>query len=132
MQCMQTEWNKAIRKTLQLPYRTHRNILPLLVRMKTFSEQHRARVSKFVNAFQNSDNKQVRFLGLRARFYTFGALGRNYVRLQKKLPEQVLPTDLLAKSQMINELVDVRDNMKNINVLQRKDVVSMIDYLCTM
>ena len=26
---MQTEWNKAVRKILRLPYETHRNLLPL-------------------------------------------------------------------------------------------------------
>ena len=76
--CMQTEWNKAVRRVLKLPYDTHRNLLPLVIESKSFSDQHRSRVGKFLGSFQTSKNKHVNFLGMRARVCTYGSLGRNY------------------------------------------------------
>ena len=58
---MNTEWNKAVRRTLRVPYTTHTNLLPLLVKGKPFMTQHFSRVSKFVQSFVRSNNTSVVF-----------------------------------------------------------------------
>ena len=55
---MQTEWNKAVRKILRLPYETHRNLLPLVINSKSFVDQHLSRVKKFANSFITSQNEK--------------------------------------------------------------------------
>ena len=130
-QCMQTEWNKAVRRVLKIPYDTHRNLLPLLIDSKPFSDQHRSRVSKFLGSFQTSKNKHVNFLGMRARFCTYGSLGRNYVRLMDEVAKTDPCAELLAKSQMIKDLIDVRDGISVVHGLSYDEVTDMVDYLCT-
>ena len=130
-QCMQTEWNKAVRKIMRLPYDTHRNLLPLVLNSKPFSEQHRSRVQKFLGSFQKSENKHVKFLGMRARICTYGSLGRNYVRLLDQMSKTESCAGLLATSQMIKELIDVRDRLTVIQGISNDETSEMIDYLCT-
>ena len=129
--CMQTEWNKAVRRVLKLPYDTHRNLLPLVINSKSFSGQHRSRVGKFLDSFQTSKNKHVNFLGMRACVCTYGSLGRNYVRLLNNEAQSNPCAELLAKSQMIKELVDVRDKLSCVDGMSFDEVSDMIDYLCT-
>ena len=129
--CMQTEWNKAVRRVLKLPYDTHRNVLPLIINSKSFSEQHRSRVSKFLGSFQTSKNKHVNFLGMRARVCTYGSLGRNYVRLMNEVAHTDPSAELLARSQMIKDLIDVRDGISFVNGLSYDEVNDMVNYLCT-
>ena len=120
-----------VRRVLKLPYDTHRNVLPLIINSKSFSEQHRSRVSKFLGSFQTSKNKHVNFLGMRARVCTYGSLGRNYVRLMNEVAHTDPSTELLARSQMIKDLIDVRDGISFVNGLSYDEVNDMVDYLCT-
>ena len=48
---LNVEWNKAVRRTLNLPYKTHRRLLPLVVNGKSFKSQHCSRLHKYVNGF---------------------------------------------------------------------------------
>ena len=79
--CMQTEWNKAVRRSLGLPYATHRNLLSSVVQSASFRVQHSRRVKKFIESFINSSNVHVSFIGSLAKMYCRGALGRNFIRL---------------------------------------------------
>ena len=45
------EWNKAARRTLNLPYKTHRRLLPLIVNEKSFKSQNCSCLRKSVNGF---------------------------------------------------------------------------------
>ena len=67
---MYIEWNKAVRRTLHVPYMTHTNRWPFLVKGKPFMTQHFPRVSKFVQSFVGSNNTSV-FWG----FFIFGRIG---------------------------------------------------------
>ena len=68
---------------------------------------------------------------MRARVCTYGSLGRNYVRLLNKEAQSDPCAELLAKSQMITELIDVRDKLTCVNGMSFYEVSDMIDYLCT-
>ena len=48
---LNVEWIKAVRRTLNLPYKTHRRLLPLIVNGKSFKSQHCSRLHKYVNGF---------------------------------------------------------------------------------
>ena len=45
------EWNKALRRTLNLPYKTRRRLLPWIVNGKYFKSQNCSRLHKYVNGF---------------------------------------------------------------------------------
>ena len=77
---LNTEWNKAVRRVMRLPYKTHTRFLPYLVQGKPFNDQHFNRVAKFVKSFIVSKNVHVAFLGQRARYSSTGSLGRNFTR----------------------------------------------------
>ena len=77
---MNIEWNKAVRRTMRIPYDTRSCLLPLIIRSRNFRDQHKSRVTKFLNAFMISENQYVRFIGHRARTSTCGPLGRNWTR----------------------------------------------------
>ena len=128
---MQTEWNKAVRKIVRLPYETHRNLLPLVISSRSYDDQHVSRVKKFVNSFMISQNEKIRFIGQMATLYSYGPLGRNFTR-HGNLDNVILnaETDLCCKAKAISELIDVRDGLKYLPELDRNDVDLMIEDLC--
>ena len=125
-----TEWNKAVRRTLRVPYTTHTNLLPLLVKGKPFMTQHFSRVSKFVQSFVHSNNTSVVFIGALARYSSSGALGRNYTRCQNSARLEIPDADLLARSHCIRELLDVRDGVIDIPGLDIDEVLTTINDIC--
>ena len=73
---LNAEWNKAVRRTLNLPYKTHRRLPPLIVNRKYFKSQHCSRLHKYV--------KISMFLSLALklkRTRVTGSLRRNWARL---------------------------------------------------
>ena len=127
---MDTEWNKAVRRTLYLPYKTHRCLLPFLVHGKSFATQHRSRVAKFLVSFTDSDNSRVSYIGERVKLYSHGALGRNYTRCRGNPRIEKAPSDLLARAQAIRELIDIRSGILTLPGADYDDVQSAIDFLC--
>ena len=127
---MNTEWNKAVRRTLRVPYTTHTNLLPLLVKGKPFMTQHFSRVSKFVQYFVRSNNTSVVFIGALARNSSSGALGRNYTRCQNSACLEIPDTDLLARSHCIRELLDMGDGVIDIPGLDIDEVLTTINEIC--
>ena len=78
---LNVEWNKAVRRTLNLPHKTHRRLLPFIVNGKSFKSQHCSRLHKYVNGFFSSENIYVSFIGVQAKMRVTGSLGRNWARL---------------------------------------------------
>ena len=130
---MQTEWNKAVRKILRLPYETHRNLLPLVVNSKSFVDQHLSRVKKFANSFITSQNEKIRFIGEMAMLYSYGPLGRNFVKIETLNNDTCnLNADvkLTCTAKAISDLLDVRDGSRFLPGLDRNDVEFFIEDLC--
>ena len=111
---MNIEWNKAVRRTLHVPYTTHTKLLPLLVLGKSFTGQHKSRISKFIQSFLGSSNTSVVLIGETARHRCSGALGRNYTRCRENDGIETSDTDLLARSHSIRDLLDVRDGVMDL------------------
>ena len=107
--CMNIEWNKAVRRTLLLPYKTRTCLLPLLVHGKRYAVQHRSRIAKFLVSYNESDNSRVCYIGERAQLYYHGALGRNSTRCRNNAGIEPTPADLLARAHAIREHMDGRD-----------------------
>ena len=130
IRCMNIEWNKAVRRTLILPYKTRTCLLPLLVHGKSFTVQHRSRVSKFLVSFNESENSRVCYIGERAKLYSHGALGRNSTRCRDNVVIEPPPRDLLARAQAIHELMDVRDGTLVLPSFPRDEIEGAIHSLC--
>ena len=77
---LNVEWNKAVWRTLNLPYKTHWWLLPLIVNGKSFKSQHCSRLHKYVNEF-SSENIYDSFIGAKAIMRVTGSLGCNWARL---------------------------------------------------
>ena len=130
---MQTEWNKAVRKILRLPYETHRNLLPLVVNSKSFVDQHLSRVKKFAHSFITSQNEKIRFIGEMAMLYSYGPLGRNFVKIEALNNDTCnLNADvkLTCTAKAISDLLNVRDGSRCLPGLDRNDVEFFIEDLC--
>ena len=65
---LNTEWNKAVRRTLGLPRTTRTKLLPLLARQNNFHWQHWQHASRWFKMFQtmlSSTNRHVKYLAHR-------------------------------------------------------------------
>ena len=127
---MNIEWNKAVRRTLLLPNKTRTCLLPHLVQGNNFAIQHRSRVSKFLVAFNDSNNSRVFYIGQRARCYAHGALGRNYIRCRRDTGIEPVSTDLRARAHAIRELMDIRDGILSLPGVCHTELDSAIEFLC--
>ena len=129
---MNSEWNKAIRRSLNLPYKTRTCLLPLLVSGKSFASQHKSRVEKFILSFKESLNSHVSYIAKRAEIFSHGALGRNNIRCKRTAIIGPPRTDLVARSQTITELMDIRDGLLSIPGIQYDEIVTALNYLCCL
>ena len=127
---MNTEWNKAVRRTMNLHYKTHTCLLPLLISGKSFADQHRSRVSNFLASFCSSGNDHVLFIGERARHYSYSALGRNFTRCKEEVVLASPSADLTTRCQAITELLDIKDGLSILNGVSLQEVDYMIETLC--
>ena len=132
VESMNIEWNKAIRRTLNLPYTTRTCLLPLLVNGKSFASQHKSRVEKFILSFKKSANSRVSYIAKRAEIFSHGALGRNNIRCKRTAITGPPRTDLVARSQTITELMDIRDGLLSIPGIQYDEIVTALNYLCCL
>ena len=78
-QAVNVEWTKAVRRTLNLPYETHRRLLHLVVNEEAFKCQHNSRLHIFLNKFPSSENNFVSFIG--AKTGVMGSLGHKWAWL---------------------------------------------------
>ena len=130
---LNVEWNKAVRRTLNLPYKTHRRLLPLIVNGKSFKRQHCSRLHKYVNGFFSSENIYVSFIGAKAKTRVTGSSGRNRARLA--VMDGLVPFDPLdehtsAHVGMIKELLDMWDGINECLHLSRTEIDDLIYHLC--
>ena len=132
---MSTEWNKAVRRTLRIPYCT---LLPLVTGSPSFKSQHKARIAKFISSFLQSKNEHVNLIGLRALQCTNGSLGRNWVRcrsggsipLSTRSYVPVTDPQDVFKARGIRDLLDVRDGISTLDIYTSEDITHAIQCLC--
>ena len=130
MQGMNTEWNKAVRRTMNLPYKTRICLLPLLISGKSFATQHRSRVTNFLVSFCSSSNSHVHFIGERARHYSYSALGRNFTRCEDDVAMAEPCVDLATRCQAIKEMCQIKDGLSVLEGTSLADIDAIIEFLC--
>ena len=57
-----TKWNIALRRVLDLPFRTHRDLLPLIAGQKPMEISLHCRLIKFYRTIDNSENSIVKYI----------------------------------------------------------------------
>ena len=126
------EWRKAVRRTLGLPARTRSALLPDLAGSRPFCQQHRSRVSKFLQTLKTCENKAVNFLYTRAQHNTIGPLGKNITYLKVCTPfDHGRPSDMLdSRITQIRELIRLRDGFDQLDVLNEQEVNEILEYVC--
>ncbi len=79
-----TQWNKAIRKILHVPYQTHTWLLGPLSDQYHISVQLYVKTLRFIYSLFNSSNSTVSFVGMLARQNATSPAGRNMAMLRNK------------------------------------------------
>ena len=127
---MNTEWNKAVRRRMNLHYKTRTCLLSLLVSGKSFASQHRSRVNKFLVSFLSSSNDHVLFIGERANRHSYSALGRNFTRCEEGVALASPSADLTARCQAIREMLEIRDGLSFLDGVTFEEIDYLIELLC--
>ena len=132
---LNVEWRKAVRRTLGLPAMTRSALLPGLAGSRTFCQQHRSRVRRFLVSMKNSKNEAVSYIMMRAQSNVIGPIGRNNVYLKISSPVDLthpasrMRTD--AKIAHIHELIRMRDGLDQQDVLSSDEIADLLKWLCT-
>lgn len=78
------QWNKAVRRILNLPYRTHTWLLGPLMRQRHIRFQFQIKFLRFIHQMLNSTNNVVSYVARVARFSSNTILGRNISYMRYK------------------------------------------------
>ena len=130
---LDVEWRKAVRRTLGLPSRTRSILLPGLAGNKPFCQQHHSRVKRFIQTLHDCKNDSVNYIAMRAEVSTVGPLGKN-IALLKICPsvDQGDPAvGVSARIALIRELIQLRDGLDQLDVLDRGELQEILKYACT-
>ena len=129
---LDVEWRKAVRRTLGLPARTRSVLLPGLAGSKSFCQQHRARVTRFLLSLKNCKNYAVTYIYKRAEYNTIGPMGKNIAYLKVCPPvDQGHPASLVdSRISQIRELIRLRDGLDQLDVLDDTEIRDILDFVC--
>ena len=140
---MNTTWNKAVRRVLDIPYRTHRALLPYLSNNDTFYKQHCARFIKFYNSMVTSKNASVKFIAEYVQTSVVSATGRNRVfcqllygnivinrRMLLHNVEHIESEELDRQAVHIMQLMGVREGTVVLPGFTGDDVDQLLEVLC--
>ena len=132
---LDVEWRKAVRRTLGLPAMTRSALLPGLAGSRSFCQQHRSRVQRFLVSMENSKNEVVSYIIMRAQSNVIGPLGKNYAHLKiSPAVDLTHPASRIGsdpKIAHIHELIRMRDGLDQLDVLSHDEIVEILGWLCT-
>ena len=126
---LNVEWRKAVRRTLGLPWRTRSALLPGLAGNRSFCQQHRSRVQRFIISMENCKNVAVSYLIMRAQSNVIGPLGKNiaYLKISPAV-DLIHPASQIAH---IQELIRMRDGLDQLDVLSQDEIKEILEWSCT-
>ena len=126
---LDVEWRKAIRRTLGLPAMTRSLLLPSLAGSNSFCQQHRSRVTKYLDTLKNCSNNVVNYIYNRAESNTTGPLGKNITYLKVcPLDDRSHHAELIsARITHIREIIRVRDGFDHLDVLNNEELNDILD-----
>ena len=141
-----TEWNKAVRRTLRLPYKTRTRLLPHLVGNDNFVTQIEKRWLRLFHSMLGSKNDKISYIAKKSVQNAIGVLGQNRIFLAlkynvrdiceiKNLPasccgRDAADSELISRVQQIKELLSAREGHCTIDVLDG-ETDFILEYLCT-
>ena len=137
-----TEWNKAVRRTLGLPACTRSRLLPHLANNQSFTAQIEYRWIQFYKCMLSSENEKVSYIARRSIENSIGCLGKNKIHIRSKfdlvnindmsrIPKEPINSNDYARSQMIKELLDVKEGNSHISLFHNEDLQDTLNYFCT-
>ena len=138
---LNTEWKKAVRRTLNLSRMTRSKLIPLLAGNGSFQEQHERRWGSLYASMMRSENVLVEFMARRAMCNAQGVLGINRVILRYKFGVPVdnaefrfcypVSEEDVHRCSVIKELVRARDGAVDLP-LSQCEVRALLEHVCTM
>jgi len=147
MENMYVAWRKCVRKLLNLPYRTHSVLLPLIVQDLPIQAQIEKRFVKFLKTLEKSGNEYLKLCKNIIEVGSKSALGKSFNYLitkyrwdRENLPNLPTMTQEVYRSidnsqseqerlaGQIRELLCGRD--KGMNVLTREEIDEVLFHLC--
>ena len=128
-----TEWNKAVRRTLGLPACTRSRLLTHMANNQSFTAQIEYRWMQFYKCMLSSDNEKVSYIARRSLDNSIGCLGKNRIHIRSKfdlvnindmsrIPKEPINSNDYARSQMIKELLDVKEENSHISFFHNEDL----------
>ena len=143
-----TEWNKAMRRILRIPYRSHRWLLAQLGQQKHIMEHLHVKLLRYLTYALNHDNPIVRKFTNIALRCARSPMGAN-IALLRHLYDVSIVTKLHDNEQTIcnfykfnddeqyatvgvlRDLINCRDGLYDIHYFNYDDITAIIDELCT-
>ena len=138
---LNTEWKKAVRRTLNLSRMTRSKLIPLLAGNGSFQEQHERRRGSLYASMMRSENGLVELMARRAMCNAQGVLGINRVILRYKFGMPVdnaefrlcypVSEEDVHRCSVIKELVRARNGCIDLP-LSQCEVRALLDHVCIM
>ena len=140
-----TAWRKALRVVWEVPYMTHNYLLPIMSNCMSLKMSLERRFLKFYKRCINSDSMLIKYVAHMSVNNPFSVCRNNYLEVVHKYKlydelsenkinftwdQHCLSADQIACSNVITELIDVRDGFKQCNGLSTEEVNLMIQVLC--
>ncbi len=137
-------WNKAVRRVFGLPYSTHTELLPRILKDKGFIHSLHLRSARYIHAGLLSKNPLVQYFFCKARCDLLGTIGCNIKHLMYKYDldkqsflDKGLERDIISNSNKVSSSILQRGNMviellsNSVQGFTSTEVQDIIEYLCT-
>ena len=124
------QWNKAVRRIFNLPYRTHTWLLGPLIGKYHISVQLYVKTLRFTHYMLNSTNPIVSYIGHLAKSNSSSPIGKNMAYLRYKYG--ILYTDRLSCN--INKILDVHteSNEQQAIISVVNDIIDISNKRCSL
>ena len=124
-------WNKAVRRIFQLPYNTHRFLLPYGVDGNPIRDQLLKRCVKLFESCDESKNSIIQLLMSNANFEnTPMGINMRYIAMHSKSKVKV-DSEKDGTGHLLHSLLKIREQYWEISEFTREEVECMIYNVCT-
>ena len=124
-------WNKAVRRIFQLPYNTHRFLLPYVVDGNPIRDQLLKRCVKFYESCDESKHSIIQLLVSNANFEnTPMGINMRYIAMHSKSKVKV-DSEKDGAGHLLHSLLKIREQYWEICDFTREEVECMVYNVCT-
>jgi len=122
-------WNKAVRRIFNLPYTTHRYLLPFVSQSDHIRDNLLKRFNSFLQTWISSENSVITQLALNAHFSN-SPIGLNK-KYSKIFSQRSLTLEEQSHGQLISSLLKIREQMWSVPEFEKEEVEIMLHNICT-